>query len=113
MHQISSRLILTKKCMGMLAVKPEHVIPIVAEAIHYLPSLQQPALLFLHPEDAVLVKDLMGEELAAGGWRIVEEQMDRGGCRIETASNQIDAGTATRWQRLMAAFGKNSDWLVS
>lgn len=95
-----------------LAVKPEHIVPVVAEAIHYLPALQQPALLFLHPDDAVLVKGLMGEELTAGGWRIVEEQMDRGGCRVETASNQIDAGTTTRWQRLMAALGKNSDWLT-
>lgn len=95
-----------------LDVKPELIAPVVAEAIHYLPTLQQPALLFLHPEDAVLVRNLMGDELAAAGWRIVEEQMSRGGCRVETASNQIDAGTATRWQRLVAALGKNSDWLA-
>ena len=43
-----------------LAVRPELVLPIVAEAIHYLPALQQPALLFLHPDDALLVKNAHG-----------------------------------------------------
>jgi flagellar assembly protein FliH len=95
-----------------LAVRPERVVPIVSEAIRYLPSLQQPALLFVNPEDALLVRRQIGEELAKAGWRIVEEaQLERGGCRIETASNQIDASAPTRWQRIAAALGKESDWL--
>lgn len=95
-----------------LQVKPELILPIVDEAIHYLPSVQQPALLYLHPEDAALVKSMMGDELAVAGWRVVEEQMQRGGCRVETASNQIDASMETRWQRLVSALGKNADWLA-
>ena len=95
-----------------LPVKPELILPIVDDAIHYLPALQQPALLHLHPEDAALVRSMMGDELAAAGWRIVEENMERGGCRVDTASNQIDAGTTMRWQRLAAALGKNTDWLA-
>jgi hypothetical protein len=39
--------------------------------------------------------------------------MDRGGCRVETASNQIDATTSTRWQRIAASLGKDSDWLIN
>lgn len=96
-----------------LAVKPELIIPIVSEAIHYLPSVQQPALVYLHPDDAVLVRDMMGDELSASGWRIVEEQtIERGGCRIETASNQIDASVASRWQRIATALGKNTEWIA-
>jgi len=96
-----------------LAVKPELIIPIVSEAIHYLPSVQQPALVHLHPDDAVLVRDMMGDELSASGWRIVEEQtIERGGCRIETASNQIDASVASRWQRIATALGKNTEWIA-
>ncbi len=95
-----------------LAVRPELVIPIVSEAIRYLPSLQQPALLFLHPLDAAIVKTQMHDELSKAGWRIVEDnQVQRGGCRIETASNQIDAAMDTRWQRLAEALGKDSGWL--
>lgn len=96
-----------------LAVNPERVIPIVSEAIGYLPSLQQPMLLFLHPEDACLVRENMQGDLAKAGWRIVEDtHMECGGCRVETAANQIDASTSTRWQRIAAALGKESDWLA-
>lgn len=97
-----------------LKIQPELVIPIVREAIHYLPTLQQPALLHLHPEDALLVAEHMHDEITTAGWRVVEDpHMDRGGCRVETASNQVDATAPSRWQRIAAALGKESDWLAS
>jgi len=96
-----------------LAVRPELVVPIVGDAIRYLPTVQQPALLFLHADDAALVKELMGDELVQAGWRVVEDaHMERGGCRVETSSNQIDATAPNRWQRIAAALGKESDWLA-
>ncbi|HWV62934.1 MAG TPA: flagellar assembly protein FliH [Oxalicibacterium sp.] len=97
-----------------LKIRPELVVPVVREAIHYLPTLQQPALLHLHPEDAVLIAEHMGDEISTAGWRVVEDpHMDRGGCRVETASNQVDATAPVRWQRIAAALGKESDWLES
>lgn len=95
-----------------LAVQPELVLPIVREAVRYLPSLQQPALLYLHPDDAALVTEKMGTELDKTGWQIAHDvHLERGGCRVETASNQIDATLPVRWQRLSAALGKESGWL--
>lgn len=94
-------------------VKPDLILPVVREAIDYLPNLQQPALLMLHPEDALLVKSSIGHELDKTGWRIVEdESIARGGCRVDTASNQIDAQIGARWQRLVHALGKDLDWLA-
>ena len=96
-----------------LEVRPELVLPVVAEAIRYLPSLQQPALLFLHPADAKLAREFIGEELAKSGWRITEDtHLERGGCRVETPSNQIDGSMQSRWQRIAAALGRNADWLA-
>ena len=93
-------------------VKPDLILPIVREAIDYLPNLQQPALLMLHPEDALIVRSSIGHELDKSGWRVVEdESIARGGCRVDTASNQIDAQIASRWQRLTHALGKNIEWL--
>lgn len=95
-----------------LLVKPELILPIVREAIEYLPVLQQPALLMLNPEDAKVVRVGIGDELDKGGWRVIEDpQVTRGGCKIDTASNQIDAQAAARWQRLSQALGKNIEWL--
>ena len=96
-----------------LEVRPELVLPVVAEAIRYLPSLQQPALLFLHPDDARLARDFIGDELTKAGWRVSEDiNLERGGCRVETPTNQIDGSIQTRWQRIAAALGKNTDWLA-
>jgi len=96
-----------------LAIRPELVIPIVKEAVRYLPALHQPALLFLNPDDAVLVRDRIGDELTKMGWQLADDaQLERGGCRVETASNQIDASLPTRWQRLTAALSRHSDWLA-
>ncbi len=96
-----------------LPVRPELILPIVREAIEYLPVLQQPALLMLHPDDIKTVRDGIGDELEKGGWRVVEDaSVGRGGCRVDTASNQIDAQAASRWQRLSSALGKDLDWLA-
>jgi flagellar assembly protein FliH len=96
-----------------LTIRPELVIPIVKEAVRYLPALHQPAMLYLNPDDAVMVKDKMGDELTKMGWLLTDDAaLEPGGCRVETASNQIDASLPTRWQRLTAALGKESAWLV-
>jgi flagellar assembly protein FliH len=93
-------------------VRPELILPVVREAVDYLPTLQQPALLILHPEDALIVRGSIGHELDKNGWRIVEDDsIARGGCRVDTASNQIDAQIGARWQRLTHALGKDLDWL--
>lgn len=95
-----------------LQVRPSLILPIVREAIEYLPSLQQPALLMLNPDDAEVVREGIGEELEKGGWRVVDDpSIERGGCKVDTASNQIDAQTSARWARLTHALGKNVDWL--
>ncbi len=95
-----------------LRVKPELILPIVREAIEYLPVLQQPALLILNPEDAAVVREGIAEELDKGGWRVIDDPtIERGGCRVDTASNQIDATVASRWQRLSLALGKDIDWI--
>ena len=95
-----------------LPIRPELVIPIINEAIRDLPALQTNAKLILNPDDATLVKEHLLDELSQNGWSIIEDsQIEAGGCRIETNSNQIDATLSTRWERLALALGKEADWL--
>lgn len=97
-----------------LAVQPELVLPIVKEAVRYLPGMQHAALLYLHPDDTVLVRDKIGDHLEKLGWLLADDaELERGSCRVETANNQIDAALPTRWHRLAAALGKDSDWLAA
>lgn len=96
-----------------MVIRPELVLPIINEAIHYLPNLTQPALLFLNPNDALLIKEHLGTSLDTAGWRIKEDPaMQRGGCRIETGSNQINATTESRWHRIAGALNSQTDWLA-
>ena len=95
-------------------IRPELVIPVVKDAVRYLPALQQPAMLYLSPDDLALVKSRIGDELTKLGWQLTDDaELESGGCRVETANNQIDASLPTRWQRVTAALGKDSDWLAT
>jgi flagellar assembly protein FliH len=96
-----------------LTIRPELILPIVREAVRYLPSLQQPALLYLNPADVELVQTRMGNELTKMGWQLTDDpDLDPGSCRAETPDTQIDSSLSTRWQRLTAALGKDSKWLA-
>ncbi len=96
-----------------LQIKPELILPIVSDTIRKLPNVQQAASLFLHPEDAQIVREHLHEELEEFGWRIVEDaKLSRGGCRVDTPNNEIDASVEQRWKRISAALGQQSDWLA-
>ena len=96
-----------------LKVNPELMLGVVREAIGTLPHVNQGAHLVLHPDDAALVRERMGEQLAHSGWKIFEDaRVERGGARIETANSQIDASLETRWNRVVAALGQDTTWLI-
>ena len=95
-----------------LKVKPDLLLGVVREAISALPHFNQHAHLVLHPADAELVRTSIGEQLTHTDWKIFEDaQMERGGCRVETAHSQIDATLATRWKRVVSSIGQDSTWL--
>ena len=93
-----------------IVLQPERLLPVIAHALQDLPALQLPAALYLHPQDLELVQAAQGNELTAAGWRLrTDPQITRGGCRIETPSNEIDATLETRWRRLQQDFGLSAD----
>lgn len=95
-----------------LKVKPELLLPIVRSAMESLPQNTAHPHLYLHPEDAALVRAGMQTEITLGGWKIIDDpRIVRGGCRIETPLSETDATIENRWQRLAAALGKDSSWL--
>ncbi|UOA09029.1 flagellar assembly protein FliH [Methylobacter sp. S3L5C] len=97
-----------------LPVRPELLLPVIEQAVNALPSLQLPATLYLNPLDTDLVRTALGEDLQQSGWRLLTDgNIERGGCRIETATNEIDATLTTRWRRLQQSLGQNTDWLTT
>lgn len=97
-----------------LKIKPELLLSVVRAAISELPYFNQNAHLVLHSDDAALLRTSMGEQLLHTGWKIFEDnQIERGGCRVETAHSQIDATLPKRWQRVVASIGQDNAWLES
>lgn len=97
-----------------LAVRPELLLPLVSDLVSDLPAARGPSVLLLHDDDAALIRTHLGETLDKEGWRIrTDPQLQRGGCRIETASQQVDADTGLRWQRIARALGQDVGWLGS
>ncbi len=96
-----------------LAARPELICPVVQEAVRCLPEFEQPVRILLHPEDAALVQSQLAAQAAAGGWLIAADgAIERGGCRLRTATTEVDATLSGRWQRVLAALGQNRDWLA-
>lgn len=95
-----------------LKIKPELLLSVVRAAISELPYFNQNAHLVLHTDDAELLRTSMGDQLLHTGWKIFEDnQIERGGCRVETANSQIDATLPKRWQRVVTSIGQNNAWL--
>lgn len=96
-----------------LQVNPEIILKVVSEAIGRLPHFNQNAHLILHPDDAELVRAQMGEQLSHANWKIfTDPNIQRGGCRVETAHSNVDATNEARWQHIVASIGQNQSWLT-
>ena len=93
-----------------LKVKPELMLGVVRDCLQNDAAFGQPVQLFLHPDDAALVREHLHHELN-DCTVCVDSGLDRGSCRIKTGSGQIDATLATRWQRMVQTLGQNSNWL--
>ncbi|SEA42297.1 flagellar assembly protein FliH [Variovorax sp. YR216] len=93
-----------------LRAEPEWVLPLVQELLHAEPALQGEPRLLLHPDDVALVKNSLGNELEAAGWHVrADETMTRGGCRVQSASGELDASLETRWKNVTAALHRDAD----
>ena len=96
-----------------LNVDPSIILPLVMDAIHYLPSVQKPARILVHHDDARILRDYLAEELMSQEWQVQEDSnIERGGCLVETGANQIDATNALRWKRITEALAQKNDWLL-
>jgi flagellar assembly protein FliH len=95
-----------------IELQPERLLPVIEHALQGLPALQSPSNLYLHPQDLELVQTAQGEELTAAGWRLrPDPHLTRGGCRLETPRNEVDATLETRWRRLQQSFGLTAECL--
>lgn len=107
-------LAVARKLVGAgLRVQPEIVQASVEEALRHVAQAQTPVQVVIHPEDAAIVRAHLESAPRASSWSIKEDaEIARGGCRIVTATGEIDATLPQRWDRVTAALGEPVGWIV-
>jgi len=84
---------------------PGEIIAVLRESIALLPSASAEIRIHLHPDDALLVKELLSvSDEGNQNWRLYEDPMlTRGGCKIVTDTSKIDATLEARLTALSAS----------
>lgn len=86
-----------------IKMDPGQVIAAVREAIRILPLSSQKISLYLHPDDAGLVRSTLSLDEMSPAWTIVEDPLiTRGGCRVDTEVSYIDATVENRLAAVVA-----------
>lgn len=112
---MSLALELTKQILRQsLRVKPELVLAVIRDATRSFPELGASPRLILHPDDAAIVRTVVAssEDPELGQWVLVEdERIERGGCKFQNSTTEIDATLENRWRRIVATLGRDDAWL--
>jgi flagellar assembly protein FliH len=88
------------------AADPGLVATMVEQALQALPPNLEAARVLVHPEDMAVVAQHIGEEFTGRRITLAADRMvSRGGCRVMTATTDIDSSLETRWARITGALG--------
>jgi len=80
-----------------LRIDPGQIIATIRETVNLLPTAARDVRVYLHPEDAALVRERLASPAAERAWNIVEDPvLSRGGCRVASETSQVDARLETR-----------------
>jgi flagellar assembly protein FliH len=86
-----------------LKTDPTQIIGIIREAIAALPVAAREVRVYLHPEDAAVVREHLATTESERAWIMVEDPiMARGGCRVTTATSRIDARLESRLAAILS-----------
>lgn len=87
-----------------LRTDPGQVIAVVRECIKALPIATRKVFIYLHPEDAELVRTAFSiDDDMEQTWKVIEDPvLTRGGCRIEAEQSTIDASVEQQLNRVIA-----------
>ncbi len=88
----------------------EAVLVPLREAVAAVIDQQAHPRVYLHPDDLALVHgELEADGMLKGCRFLPEASVGHGGCRVETQHSEVDATVQTRWRRVIAALGIESD----
>jgi flagellar assembly protein FliH len=102
LHTTTLAIEIARKVVTVAFTLDETCIARVAEqALQRLPPHLEPTRILLNPEDRRLLMDLLGPESSGRKLTYLSDpSISRGGCKLATATSDIDATLETRWRRV-------------
>jgi len=87
-----------------LKLDPGQVMAVVRESMSILPAAARDIKIFLHPEDARLVREILSvDEDGNRPWTIVDDPvLTHGSCRIQSENSFIDASVEQRLNQVIS-----------
>lgn len=87
-----------------LRTDPSAIVAVLREALGALPSADRKVRLYLHPQDARLVKEALHLNDLERPWSVVEDPtLSRGGVKVETDTSRVDASLESRLNAVIAS----------
>lgn len=89
-----------------LKIEPGEIIGLIRDSVELLPGNARGIRIFLHPEDASLVRNALSIEADNDeqSWKLIEDPMiTQGGCKIKSESSSINATLENRLATLAAS----------
>jgi len=97
-----------------LSTRPEHVAEAAQQAVNAVLLSARHIRVMVHPDDHPLVAAGAAEALQARGARLlVQADVERGGCLVESDLGRIDARIESRWRQGAAVLGSELPWADS
>ncbi|SAL82476.1 flagellar assembly protein H [Caballeronia arvi] len=94
-----------------LALDPTALVAVAREVIAAEPALAGEPTLVVNPADMPIVDAYLKDELEGAGWTVRPDPVvERGGCKAHAATGEIDSTNVSRWERVVAALGRNKPW---
>ncbi|VAW94079.1 hypothetical protein MNBD_GAMMA22-2135 [hydrothermal vent metagenome] len=87
-----------------LKIDPGQVMAVVRESMSILPASARDIRIYLHPEDAKLVREILSvDEDGDRPWKIVDDPvLTHGSCQIKTENSFIDASVEQRLNQVIS-----------
>jgi flagellar assembly protein FliH len=90
-------------------IRRDAILPVVHEALALVEHARAKPTLRLAPADVEQVRSALDADGRLQGCRIVADPaIGAGGCRVESASGEVDATLATRWRRVLQSLGTDA-----
>lgn len=93
-------LLAAQKTVGSISkVKQKQLVYTIKALLEQCLLISGPIILHINPDDFIWLEPMLGEEIKQDNWQwIADPNVESGGCKLFTETNEIDASISNHWQ---------------